>query len=320
MTRVSENSKSGIFNYNLAQAKEKLEGLQLKGSSLKRIARPSDDPAGSVSLMALRSHLTDNRQFVRNLNYAKSHLELTESAIRDLSNVIARAKEIAIAYSSDTLNKDVRGSAVEEVNQLFRQSVSIANRRMGHRYLFGGHVTHRGPFNEEGSYLGDEGRSFIEIRKDFFIPINLTGVEVFLGTQTKTFGDDPVAKREIASEAGKMKSSGEKKGVFGLLKALKSALQSGRSNNVQRLLDPLDQAFSWMVTLRTRVGAIHHSVVSAEVAIGDENVASMDRKSKIEDADVSDLFSELEKQNNILKATYQTGASSISKSLLDFVR
>ena len=99
MTRVSENSKSGILNYNLSRAKEKLEGLQIKGAGLKRIARPSDDPAGSVDLLALRSHLTDNRQFVRNLNYAKSYLELTENAVSDLYQILLRAREISIAQS-----------------------------------------------------------------------------------------------------------------------------------------------------------------------------------------------------------------------------
>ena len=313
MTRVSENSKNAILSYNLARAKEKLEGLQIKGSSLKKLSKISDDPYGGIDLLALRSHLADNQQFVRNLNYAKSHLEQTESAISDLSEVLSRAKEIAIAYSSNTLGIDVRRSAAQEVGQLYNESVSIANRRMGNRYLFGGYTNHRGPFDNDGRYLGDEGHSFIEVRKDFFVPINLTGAEVFFEDKPEvTNMENPELKREVAA-------SGESS-IFRLLESLQGALKTGQSRAVQNILQPLDQVFTRMVTLRTRVGALYHSLENAEAAIDDDNVISMSRKSMVEDAEVDSLFSELEKQSNILQASYKTGATLINQSLLDFVR
>ena len=346
MTRVSENSKNEILNYNLSRTKKKLEGLQIKGATLKKIARPSDDPAGNVDLLTLRSHLTDNKQFIRNLHYAKSYLELTENAISDLSNILSRAKEISIAHSSDTVNADVRKSAAEEVDQLLQQLRAIGNRTMGNRYLFGGYASHQEPFDNEGKYLGDNGRRFIEIRKDFFVPINLTGAEIFFPVDTiKAPKDDPLQgvsftgpspknfqqeqvdnlEREIASQERDLEvvedRDGQKNqdGLFDLLRTLKDALRNGDSAMIRNLLEGLDRAFSRLITLRTKMGAIYNSVAGAEVAIGDENIAHIDYRSRIEDADVNDLFSELEKQNNILKATYKSGASLVNKSLLDFL-
>ena len=335
MTRVSDNSKHEVLNHNLARTKEKLENLQIKGSSLKRMIRPSDDPAGNVSLMTLRSRLTNNEQFLRNLNYAKSHLELTENAVSDLSNVISRAKEISLAHSSSTLNAEARMAAAEEVGQLFTQALAIGNRKAGNKYLFGGYVTHRRPFDSQGNYLGDRGRTFIEIEKDFFVPINLTGAEVFFhATNIAPLEEAP---RPPVQEAPPEKSNWEVEaeerlqrdiasaqppveGVFHFLKQLQNALNSGNIRSVQNLLDNFDQTFSRLITLRTKVGAAHRSVMSAEESIADDNIANADRRSRIEDADINELFSELERQNNVLEATYKSGASLVNRSLLDFLK
>ena len=295
MTRVSENSKNNILNYNLSRVKEKLERMQLKGSTLKRISQPSDDPAGNVDLLALRSRVADNEQFVRSLNYAKNHLEFTENALSDLANIFIRVKEIAIAQSSDTLSPEIRKNVIEEVDQLHQQLLTIANRRLGPRYLFAGYATHRRPFDSEGKYWGDHGHTFIEVEKDFFAPINLTGAEIFLT------GD-------------------ERPGPFELFKRLQNALRTGNSDGVQGVLEGLNQAFSHLVNLRSRVGAIYHSVVSAQSTIVRDNVGHAAHRSQIEDADAVELFSELEKQNNILQAVYKSGASLIDKGLLDFLK
>ena len=334
MTRVSENSKSGLLDYNLSRAKEKLEGLQIKGSSLKRIARLSDDPAGSVNLLALRSQLTDNKQFVRNLNYVKSHLELTENAISDLFNILARAKEVSIAQASDTVNPEVRESVAEEINQLLKQMTAIGNRKMGRRYLFGGYMTHQRPFDHWGGYLGDDGKSFVEIKKDFFVPINLSGSEVFFTHSPVRSSDDGPLREALLGNSEFRDSSEKKRGLapidplepgatrsslFDLLRVLRNSVRRGDSDKIQNLLGDFDRASSQLITLRTQLGAIQRSIESAEEAIGVDDIAKSRYRSTIEDADVSDLFSELEKQNNVLRAAYKTGASLVTKSLLDFL-
>ena len=335
MTRVSENSKHGVLNYNLSQVKKKLEGLQIRGASLKKIVKPSDDPSGNIDLLMLRSQLTDNKQFIRNLNYSRSYLELTENAISDLSNLLVRAKEIAIRQSSDIFSSEIRKNTAKEVDQLLKQSWSIANRRIGNKYMFSGYATHQRPFDENGRYLGDNGRRFVEIKKEFFIPVNLTGPEVFFNTEsTKGFKNSPLREtpfskqKERPIEQGPKRidrdlasiNTGGEKSIFRLLKGLRDSLISGSSDAVQNLLEELDQASSRLITLRTQVGAIYNSLGNVETEISDDNLTNTEYKSTIEDADITNLFSELEKQNNILQAAYKSGASLINKSLLDFLR
>ena len=50
MSRVSENSSIHSINYAVGKTKGRLEDLQMKGSTLKRMNKPSDDPVGNAEV------------------------------------------------------------------------------------------------------------------------------------------------------------------------------------------------------------------------------------------------------------------------------
>lgn len=339
MTRVSENSNHASLNYSLSKAKKRLEDLQLKGSSLKRMVKPSDDPIGNVDLLSLRSRIKDNGQYKRNVNYASAYLEFTENAIADLSEIIGKAKEIAVAQSSDTFGDSIRKNVAKEVEQLRNQALAISNRRLGSKYIFGGYKTSQKPFSENGDYLGDEGHSFVEVSKDFYIPLNLTGSEVFfLSDDVPTINENPIKgfeslkkeeiqlendnpefrqeiNREPASSVNETRTS-----LFNILDTLKASLYSGSSEGVQSVLNSLDEASARLVTIRTKLGSVTASVATSETALDNDNLVAQSHKSKIADADITELFSELEKQKNILQATYKSSTDLIDRRLIDFLR
>ena len=106
-------------------------------------------------------------------------------ALEELSEILSKAKEIAVGQASDLYNKDIRQSIAREINQLRNQAIGIGNRRFANRYLFSGHKTLTRPFGKNGEYFGDDGKINLEIDKDFFVPINFTGNEIFFSTGNK---------------------------------------------------------------------------------------------------------------------------------------
>lgn len=355
MSRVSENSSTNALQHSLGKTKGKLEDLHIKGSTLKRLTKPSDDPVGNVQLLSLRSQNVDGDQYLRAVNFANTSLEFTESALEDMSELLMKAKELAIAQSSDIYNPEVRKNVSMEVGQIRKQAVGIANRKLGNRYLFAGYSTLTRPFDNEGRYFGDKGSIQLEVSKDFYVPINLNGHEVFFGgNQTKLQSSDPLENsplenmrkdpkielekskdgpqkapeinRELASNdsiADKQKlaeSSQTENSIFKLLEKLEAALQSANADAIQELLPELDEAMSRVVSLRTRIGSVSQSIASSESAIEKGRVFNEKHKSNIEDADVAELFTDIQKQQGILEATYKSGSNLISKSLLDFLR
>jgi flagellar hook-associated protein 3 FlgL len=174
------------------KTKHKMEQLQLKGSTLKRINKPSDDPVGNVQVLAYSSKKSDNDQFLKNVDFALMNLQFVENAIVELTEIANRAKDLAISQASDFYDSNIREGVAKEIRQLKRGALGIANRRLGNKYIFSGHKTLTKPFDENGHYQGDHGSISIEVAKDFFTPINIPGSRIFISTSKDSKNVDPL--------------------------------------------------------------------------------------------------------------------------------
>ncbi len=346
MTRVSENSNTVALNHALNRAKTKLEDLQLKGSTLKSIRKPSDNPVANVEALSIGSLTKDNEQYIKNAHHALLQLNVTEKSLAQLSEILIKAKEIAVAQSSDFYHGDIRKNVAMEVVQLRNQALTISNKRIGNRYLFSGTKTLSPAFNQEGEYLGDNKAINLEVSKDFFIPINLNGAEVFFTlrdqpnqsampqgkfpTIQKNEEDDRYdvkddienneVSRSLASVDENENPFHERSNLLAQLQTLSTALETNDSGLIQGLLESFDDSISRLITLRTRVGSIVKSIEVAQDMLQSDNIDHAARKSQLVDADIADLFANLIKQQQVLKTTYQASSNLTSKTLLDFLR
>jgi flagellar hook-associated protein 3 FlgL len=334
-----------------------MEDLQLKGSTLKKITKPSDDPVGNADYLSLSSRIDDKEQYIKSAVFAKTNIEFTERAVEELTDILVSAKQLAIAQSSDLYNPDVRRNVAREIIQLRNQALAIANRRVGNRYLFSGYATLTRPFDENGTYKGDTGKISLEVSKDFFVPTNLHGIEVFYSDNTSVdkqvsplapfkqleiknpdqkLQENPskiIGGRELASvddndlkgnynqsTLSEAETLQTRENIFTLLNTLASSLENNNSDAIQDLLTKFDGALNRLITLRTQLGAIQNAAGNAENSVDRERISEMALKSSLADADVAELYSDIAKQQSVLQATYKSGQATLSKSLLDFLR
>lgn len=332
MTRVSENSSSAALKYALNRTKSKVEDLQLKGSQLKSITKPSDNPVSNVEALALTSAKNDNIQYLKNADFALLNLSVTEKSIEELTDIIVKAKEIAIAQSSDFFNSDIRKNIANEVNQLFNQALAISNKKVGLKHIFSGTNTLTTPYDSEGVYKGNDGKISLEVSRNFFVPINLTGAEVFSTNEAPVKSNNPLQdieaiqddqiqeeveiSRDLASADGFVSQDS----IFSQLRSLSAALENNDSRMVQGLLEKFDASVSRLVTLRTRIGSIINSIEVSKSNLESENIDHASRKSSLVDADVAELFSDINKHQSILKTTYQATQGVMNQTLMDFLR
>ena len=337
MTRVSENSSTAALKFALNKTKAKMEDLQMKGSTLKTISKPSDDPVSNVEAMSLTSSTNDHIQFLKNADFALLNLSVTEKSLEELTDIISKAKEIAIAQSSDFLNADVRKNIANEVQQLYNQSLGIANKKVGLKNIFAGTNTLTVPFDGNGKYIGDSGHINLEVARNYFVPINLTGEEVFFNTENNSNAENPLQKfeqfnkglnkdfnRDPANEGDKsndveIDSYKTRDNIFSQLQALNSALENNDPRMIQGLLEKFDSSISRLISLRTRIGSIYTSVETSKNTLEGENIDHSARKSALLDADVAELFSNINKQQALLKTTYQSTQGVMSQTLMDFL-
>lgn len=341
MSRVSENSSFHAIKYSTAKTKSKLEDLQIKGSNLKRVQKPSDDPVGNIDILSIRSQKIDNNQFVRNANVAKSQLAYTENALEELSEIVNKAKELGIGQSSSLFNENIRMSVAKEISQLRQQALGIANRRMGNKYIFAGHKSLTRPFDQDGKFYGDANQTKLEVAKDFFVPVNFSGDQVFFEKENTQFDDpekldmrglqntpidtgdeefqDPI-QRDLASTDPNQNLNQARRSLFDNLESLENALLSNSHEMVQELLPMFDENLDQLVVNRTKIGSIMNSIDAAIEGIEKDNLTNEEFKSRIEDADVAELFTDLTRQQNVLNATYKASAQLMNRSLMDFIQ
>ena len=299
---------------SLQKARKQMEDLQLKGATLKDIIRPSDNPMGNINVLEIDSKMSDNDQYIKNANYALFSLSFTEKALEQLAETLGRVKELAIAMSSSNYNKTNRQHANKEIRQLREQVLSIANRRVGNRFIFGGFKTLERPFDTNGGYRGDEGNISLEVRKDFFVKTNFHGKEVFLSNGEDTIWQEPSSRSLASSEEV------DGKGIFTHLDELIVALEVNDVRAIQNLLPKFDQEAEKIVALRTHIGALENAIVNSKGDIEKENIRFEERKSEISDADIFKLFSDMSQQRRVLQATHQASAGLLNQSLIDFLK
>ncbi len=355
MTRVSENSSTASLSFSLNKTKKKLENLQIRGSTLRNITRPSDSPLANVQSMAISSSTSDNMQYLKNANFGLIQLSSTETVLEQITDILVKAKEIAITQASDFYDANIRRNVSNEVRQLRNQALSLSNKRVGSKYLFSGYASLTKPFDNDGAYQGDTGKVQIEVSKDFFVPININGQEAFFALgETSSKEDHPLEKfpelgnkgnpeeyqaplkRDLASltaekephngiDSDEIPKDGEshfasRDSLFSVLDGLLAALENNDADYIRDLLPKFDHVVDRMITLRTKVGAITNSINSAISTIETDNLDNATQNSKLVDADIASLFSDITKQQNILKTTYKSGEVMLSQKLLDYIK
>lgn len=304
--RVTQNTNYGVVHDSIQRSKERMENLQEQASTLRKITRPSDDPVGASKTLEIRTEQVNNDQFQMNGKIAETFLNNTDHALSDLAEIAVRSKEIAISQSSGaSSNESTRIGVSEEVSELYKQAISIANRRVGDRYIFGGYKTQRPPVDQDGRYLGDDGHMMVEIADDMFISMNVTGNEVFNTHPESQLQGQPAY---------------ENVNLFRELQDFRISLLTGDMEGIRSTLERLDQIHDRLVTIRAKLGSRLQGLQSTTKAIERHNLANASLSSALEDADVAQVMSDLGKEETVFRSSLASSKRLIQPTLLDFLK
>jgi flagellar hook-associated protein 3 FlgL len=158
--------------------------LQQKISSGHRVNKPSDDPIAAAAVIGLNQAQAVNAQFGLNAQTAQSALGLEVNALSDATSVLQDVKALIVKAGNPTLQNQDRVAISTEVQALYDQLVSIANRSDGNgQYLFSGYQGTTQPFAETApgvvAFSGDEGQRMVQIGPQRRISVSDSGAEVF---------------------------------------------------------------------------------------------------------------------------------------------
>jgi flagellar hook-associated protein 3 FlgL len=288
--QIFERSQTSV-----SSAREKEMVSAEKAATGKASLRPSEDPAGYMVANSLKDELSTLGTTIKTANAASKVLNITESVFSSLQDTIQRAYELAVAAAGQGVSSDAtRKYTSSEVQTLYDSAIQVLNTRYGGRTLLAGFKSDKPAFDSQGNFLGDGGQIEIEVAKGLKIPINITGERAVLGKGIQ--------------------------GGINLLEPLKNfvlGLQTNNTQLIQSTLDGFTKANDQISLIRGEIGSRTAQIDRAVANSEQVKIDSISGISEIEDADAVKIFSELSRDQTVLKAAISTSQKILTENPTD---
>jgi len=295
--RVSDQQLFGSTAGSLERIKESIVRVYEQIATQQRIAKPSDDPTIFGQVILEKSALADNDQWIRNIQFGTARVIVTDKALGEAQNLISRVRELAVQARSDTTSAQGRVTIAQEVRQLHRQLIQLANTEVNGQPVFAGTKTDAPPFvlgiGDAVSYQGNSESQSIAVGPNQTTQIVLPGDQVFAGATTN---------------------------IFDGLASLLTALETNSGSGIEVGIGDLDQAIDQISLAQGNIGAIANRL---DTAYGTSLIVSETLHRVLSDQTSTDLataLTELKLQETAYEATSQTFSRLFDLSLLKFLR
>ena len=295
--RVSDQQIFGSTAGSLERIKENIVRVHEQIASQQRIAKPSDDPSIFGQVILEKSALADTDQWIRNIQFGTARVAVADQTLSQAQNLISRVRELAVQARSDTTSAQGRLTIAQEVRQLHRQLIQLANTEVNGQPVFAGTKTDVSPFvlgtGDTVSYQGNSESQSIAIGPGQTTQIVLPGDQVFTGGATNIFTD---------------------------LSNLLAALESNNGAGIEIEIGTLDQATAQLGLAQGQIGAIANRLDTAYGTSLIVSEAIHRALSDQTDTDLATALTELKLQETAYEATSQTFSRLFDLSLLRFLR
>lgn len=264
-----------------------LAGTQNQLSSGKRINNPSDDPTGSAQLLGISESVKITEQYLKNIDQARSRLELEDAALGSVTDALQRARELMVQGLNDTNGPSDRIAIAQEIRQLMDEVLGLANRKdAAGEYMFAGFQGQAEPFSHNGTgtftYSGDQGQRQVQVGPSRTVADGDSGLDVFMKI--------PVA-------------GGGYEDVFSTLYSMATDLEANAPNAAS--LTQVDAALDHILGFRATAGARLNAVESQKNINTALLVQLEQTRTNIEDLDYAEAASRLSQQSVTLQAAQQ---------------
>lgn len=129
---------------NMNANKTQVDKLNTQMSTQKKIDRPSDDPVIAIRALRLRSSLSEIDQYYeKNIPDAESWLEVTETALKNMQEIITDIYKQCVNGATDTLNEEDRNTILTSLQKLKDQVYAEGNADYAGRTVFTGYKTNK---------------------------------------------------------------------------------------------------------------------------------------------------------------------------------
>ncbi len=293
--RVTTSNIAASLVLRARDLRKGLSVLTERVSTGERIRKVSDDPSVADDVARIDAARFRQENYLRNVSAGLRFAEQSSEVLHDVSQLVVRAKELAIQFSNSTLSdpSDFNVGAIE-VQALVDEAIRLANTQIDGRYIFGG-ASATAPVNGAGVYAGDASPFELEMGDGLRVDVAVAGSPVF----------------------GNGAGEGN---VVGALMALVTALQSNQNDNVRATIGALDTAFGAALSGQGVANTTAARIVRLRDVLESQVTANLERRDSAVGADMAETASAIASQEAALRAVYASIGRTTDLSLLDFLR
>jgi len=276
--------------YDVTKIRTELFKLQRQGATGKQFHAIEEDPTSAERIRMLQEAKQATFHYADNITRSRTQLSAADSALDEATNIIIRAKELAIAAATETVSAEQRTIISQEVDSLHESMVTAANTRAAGEYIFGGFLTDQQPFLADGTFIGNNGSKEVDVGPNSRIEVNISGADAF----TAAGGLD----------------------LFVELQNLRDALATNNLAGIRTGIDNMEQSLTQISSARTDVGLkLNRLDVASAVRDRLEDSISYEESQYI-DADSVEVFTQLNATTSALQSAIQVSQKVSNTSIL----
>ena len=305
--KVSTNLFFDRASNQLGTVQSSLSKTQEQLSTGKQITKPSDEPDKASLVTRVESELARQKSYQDTLASVEIKLSSQETALRNVSDVMYRIKELTVQANSDTMGKLDRESIAIEIESLRDQVVSLANTQdTSGNYVFAGSRVTQPAFaaNAKGAidYQGDQSRMQVAVGDNRRMNVNRPGSDAFI---------------RVARDDGKGGKVGV--GFFQALGDLAVAVRKSDRASMQRGIQEMDALQQGVSEATAQIGS-DLNVVDAQKNVLDEVTLRLKTTlSSVQDLDYTEAITRMNRDQLALEAAQSSFAKISKLSLFNYL-
>jgi flagellar hook-associated protein 3 FlgL len=281
----------------------------------KRVTAPADDPIAFTRASVLRRADTAALATQRGIDAASRRLNATDTALAGISDIVQRARELALQGSNGTLSASDRGVLATEVSELLAAATGLADTRSsdGER-LFGGAASAVPAYAADADGVlqwQGAGRAPAVVIDGASVSGGIEGPDAFGITTSTVTGAPPVTT--ITS-----------RDLFATLSALVGALaepdKTLRNTAMSAALGEIDGHITRLGTARATAGARLGRLESETERIARTSLAIQTDLTKLESLDLTEGIARLQRLLTVVRAAQASFVQTSNLSLWDQLR
>jgi flagellar hook-associated protein 3 FlgL len=295
--RITQGMITDRLVSSLGTTQSRLATLQEQAASGNRITKPSDDALGTHDALRRRDELGQLSVFKGAADDATGWLETTDSTLQNVTDLIHRARELAVQAATGSASPASRQSIATELASIIDAVKDSANARYGDQYIFAGQDTTTAPYTSGATdtYAGDAGVIARQIGPNSSVQVNTPGSAIF-----GAGGGD-----------GKL---------IDVLRTIQTHLAANNQAGLGTDLTALDGQLNVVTAARATVGAAQNRVDAALDRTAQATETATRLLGDTESVDLAEVLTKLSMEQSAYTAALKTGATVIQTSLLDFLR